>query len=65
MEEFIEKFGSLIKSSEGAIVIVGCLLTLFFGKGLAIFVLIGYVLINIPNLIKFISDWLFQKPPQE
>ena len=47
----------LLKSTEGLIVIIGCLVTFFFGKLFALITLAAYVVLNIPNAYAKVMEW--------
>lgn len=47
----------LLKTTEGLVVISGCLLTFFFGKLFALVTLGAYILLNIPNAYASAKLW--------
>jgi hypothetical protein len=50
-------FKDLIKSTEGAVVLIGLFLTVLLGKFWAVATAIAYILINLPALFGKIKEW--------
>jgi|TARA_B110000908_G_scaffold169497_1_gene226780 hypothetical protein len=50
------KLKDLIKTTEGAVVLLGLFLTVTDGKFWAIATAIAYILINVPSLVKKIKE---------